>query len=73
MPLNTTLDQKTATVRLISRFGPVKLRCVMSGIASAAAGFDRSVMILIPLESVESQFANRYIVCADQIIPRVLC
>jgi len=28
----------------------------------------RSVMILICLESVESQFANRYLVCADPII-----
>ena len=67
MPLNTTFDQKQQKVRHFSRVCSVKLRCVMSGFASAVASSDRSVMIRIFLESVESQFANRYLVCADPI------
>ena len=45
----------------------LKLRRVMSVFASPVASSDRSVMILICLESVESQLANRYLVCADPI------
>ena len=45
----------------------MKLRVVMSVFASPVASSDRSVMILIPIESVESQLANRYLVCADPI------
>ena len=45
---------ETAKVRRICRFGYVKLSCVLSGFAFAAASF---VMILIPLESVESQLS----------------
>ena len=43
------------------------LRVVMSVFAYPDASSDRSVMILIFLESVESQLANRYIVCAVTI------
>ena len=48
----------------------------MSGFVSHATSSGRSVMILIFLESVESQFAN--LVCADLIsnkgiLPWVLC
>ena len=43
------------------------LRGVMSLLASHVASSDRSVMILIPVESVQSQLANRYHVCADTI------
>ena len=51
---------------------------MLSGFASPVASFDRSVMILIVLESVVSQLVNQYLVCADPIsnkvfIPRVLC
>ena len=65
MPLNTTFDQKTAKVRRICRFGCVKLCCVLSGFAFPALSFGRTVMILIPLESVE------YLVCADPINNKV--
>jgi len=44
----------------MSRVFSVKLRVVMSGFVSHAA-------ILIFLESVESQLASRYLVCADLI------
>ena len=42
------------------------LHGMMSLLASVASS-DRSVMILIPVESVQSQFVNRYLVCADTI------
>ena len=54
MPLNTTFDQKTATVRRFSRFCSIKLHVVMSVFASHVASSDRSVMILIFLEYVEA-------------------
>ena len=36
LPLNTTFDQKTAKVRRICHFGPVKWSCVLSLLAFAA-------------------------------------
>ena len=67
MPLNTTFDQKQQKVRHFSRVCSIKLRGVMSVFVSPVASSDRAVMILIFLESVESQLANRYLVCADPI------
>jgi len=43
------------------------LRGVMSLMASHVASSDRTVMIPIPVESVQSQLANQYLVCADTI------
>ena len=55
MPLNTTFDQKIAKGKTYLLFGSVKLHGVLSRFDSPAASFGRSVMILIFLESVESQ------------------
>ena len=67
MPLNTTFDQNNSIGKNFSRVCSVMLRGVMSGFASHVASSDRSVMIVICLESVESQLANQYLVCADTI------
>ena len=45
----------------------VKLRVVMYVFASPVTSYDRSVMRLIFLESVESHDANCYLVCAVTI------
>ena len=57
MPFNTTFDQKTTKLR--------RLVVVVCCRFSASSG--HSVIILICLESVESQLASRYLVCADTI------
>ena len=55
MPLNTTFDQNNSIGKNVSRVCSVMLRGVMSGFVSPVASSDRSVMILICLEPVESQ------------------
>ena len=79
MPLNTTFDQNNSNGKTYFPIWSSKANIFVVACHFAASS-DRSVMILIPLESVESQFANRYLVCADlQIIcnkgiyTRVLC
>ena len=67
MPLNTTFDHDNSIGKNLSRVCAVLLRVVMSMFASPVASSDRSLMISICLESVEYQFANRYLVCADPI------
>ena len=67
MPLNTTFEQNNSIGKNFFRVSGVKLRVVMSVFAYHVASSDCSVIILILVESVESQLANRYLVCADLI------
>ena len=59
MPLNITFDQNNSNVKTDFSIWSRKANFVVVVVCCQfAASSDRSVMILIPVESVESQFAN---------------